>query len=165
MDILKQIDKFVFSILKIVTIVSFICLTILVTANVFVRFFPVVSLHWFDEIVELLFAYLVFYGSAALWISREHFSVGDWIGRKMKSSTAHHTYRTVIEILALLFVVIFFYYSLRLTILAQDVTNVFGFPKRVLYSCLPVSGAIMIVYSVRNVVVEMLAMKTRRSRA
>ena len=47
----------------------------------------------------------------------------------------------VIEILTLLFVVIFFYYSLRLTILAQDVTNVFGFPKRVLYSCLPISGA------------------------
>ena len=84
MDVLKQIDRIVFSVLKIVTIVSFICLTILVTANVFVRFVPVMSLHWFDEIVELLFAYLVFYGSAALWINREHFSVGDWIGREDK---------------------------------------------------------------------------------
>jgi len=165
MGILKQIDKFVFSILKIVTIVSFICLTILVTANVLVRFIPVMSLHWFDEIIELLFAYLVFYGSAALWINREHFSVGDWIGKKVKNNITHHAYRMVLEILMLLFAAIFFYYSLRLTVLAQDVTNVFGFPKRILYSCLPVSGAIMIVYSVRNIVVEMLAMKTPRSRA
>jgi TRAP-type transport system small permease protein len=163
MDILKRIDKFVFSVLKIVTITSFICLTILVSANVFVRFFPVASLHWFDEIVELFFAYLVFYGSAALWINREHFSVGDWIGKRIKSNNAHHAYRMVLEILTLLFVVVFFYYSLRLTILAQDVTNVFAFPKRILYSCLPISGAVMIAYSVRNIVVEILGMKTARS--
>ena len=28
---------------------------------------PVTSFHWFDEIVELSFAALVFYGAAALW--------------------------------------------------------------------------------------------------
>ena len=49
----------------------------------FVRFFPVVSLHWFDEIIELLYAYLVFYGAAALWITREHLSVGDWISGRL----------------------------------------------------------------------------------
>ena len=163
MDVLKRIDMIVFSVLKIVTITCFICLTLLVTANVFVRFVPVMSLHWFDEIVELFFAYLVFYGSAALWISREHFSVGDWIGKRIKSNNAHHAYRTVIELLSLLFVAVFFYYSLRLTILAQDVTNAFGFPKRVLYSCLPISGVIMIAYSVRNIIVEILGMKSSPS--
>jgi TRAP-type C4-dicarboxylate transport system permease small subunit len=163
MDVINKIDRIVFSVLRIVTIISFILITILVTANVFVRFVPVVSLHWFDEIVELLFACLVFYGSAALWINREHFSVGDWIGKKIKSNVAHHAYRVILEVLALLFVVIFFYYSLRLTILARDVTNVFGFPKRVLYSCLPISGAIMIAYSIRNIVVEILGMKSSRN--
>jgi TRAP-type transport system small permease protein len=160
MDFLERIDRVVFSVLMFVTIMSFIFLTILISANVFVRFFPVMSLHWFDEIVELLFAYLVFYGSAALWINRGHFSVGDWIGKRMKSNTAHHAYRMFLEILTLLFVVVFFYYSLRLTILARDVTNAFGFPKKVLYSCLPISGLIMIAYSVRNIIVELLGMKT-----
>lgn len=161
MDILKRIDRIIFSALKIVTIMSFVLLTILVSANVFVRFFPVVSLHWFDEIVELLFAYLVFYGSAALFINREHFSVGDWIGKKIKRNVVYHSYRMIVEILTLIFVVIFFYYSLRLTMLAQDVTNVFNFPKRILYSCLPVSGAIMIIYSVRNIIVEIIGMRTK----
>jgi TRAP-type transport system small permease protein len=160
MNVLKRIDKIVFMVLKIITITSLFCLTVLVTANVFVRFFPVVSLHWFDEIVELLFAYLVFYGSAALWISREHFSVGDWIGKRMKNNATHHVYRIVLEMLTLLFVVIFFYYSLRLTILAMDVTNVFAIPKRVLYSCLPLSGAVMIIYSIRNIVIAIIGIKT-----
>ena len=133
-------------------------LTLLISANVFVRFFPIVSLHWFDEIIELLYAYLVFYGAAALWISREHFGVGDWIEKRIGNIRMRHVYRLVIELLVLCFVVIFFYYSLRLTLLARDVTNVFAIPKRVLYSCLPISGFIMILYSIRNVTVEIIGM-------
>ena len=156
MGSLKSIDKVILKTLKAITITSFVFLTILISANVFVRFFPVASLHWFDEIIELLYAYLVFYGAAALWISHEHFGVGDWIEKRIKNIRMRSAYRMIIELLVLCFVVIFFYYSLRLTLLARDVTNVFAIPKRVLYSCLPVSGAIMIIYSIRNITVEMI---------
>jgi len=116
-----------------------------------------VSLHWFDEIVEMLYAYLIFYGAAALWITREHFSLGDWIGATiLKGSRTRYLYRVVVEVLVLIFAAIFFYYSLRLTILARDVTNVFAIPKSILYSCMPVAGAIMIIYSIRNCVGEIL---------
>jgi len=149
--------------LKVITITVFVLLTILISANVFVRFVPVVSLHWFDEIIELLYAYLVFYGAAALWISHDHFGVGDWIEKRIRDQRMRYVYRSIIELLVLCFAVIFFYYSLRLTILARDVTNVFAIPKRVLYSCLPVSGAIMIVYSIRNIAVELIGiLKLRR---
>jgi TRAP-type C4-dicarboxylate transport system permease small subunit len=43
-----------------------------------------------------------------------------------------------------------------LTILALDVTNVFAIPKRVLYSCMPAAGAIMVIYSLRNIAVELI---------
>ena len=158
MDSLKRIDKVILKTLKVVTITSFVFLTLLISANVFVRFFPIASLHWFDEIIELLYAYLVFYGAAALWISHEHFGVGDWIEKRIKNMRIRYVYRLIIELLVLCFVVIFFYYSLRLTILARDVTNVFAIPKRVLYSCLPVSGVIMILYSIRDLTVEIIGM-------
>ena len=154
----KRIDRVILKVLKAITITSFIFLTLLISANVFVRFFPIASLHWFDEIIELLYAYLVFYGSAALWISHEHFGVGDWIEKRIKDGTMRSGYRIVIELLVLCFVAIFFYYSLRLTLLARDVTNVFAIPKRVLYSCLPVSGAIMLLYSIRDLTVEIAGM-------
>lgn len=163
MGSLKSMDKVILKTLKVVTITSFVFLTLLISANVFVRFFPIVSLHWFDEIIELLYAYLVFYGAAALWISHEHFGVGDWIEKRIRNIRMRHVYRLVIELLVVCFVVVFFYYSLRLTLLARDVTNVFAIPKRVLYSCLPISGVIMILYSIRDLTVEIIGiMKSRQ---
>ena len=156
-SLIKCVDRVILGTLKVITITSFVILTILISANVFVRFVPIASLHWFDEIIELVYAYLVFYGAAALWITRGHISVGDWIGAKIiRNVRARHFYGIIIELLVLFFVAIFFYYSLRLTLLARDVTNVFAISKRVLYSCLPASGAIMIIYSIRNIVLEMI---------
>jgi TRAP-type C4-dicarboxylate transport system permease small subunit len=155
LDILRVIDKAILRTLKTIAIVSFFLLTILITANVFVRFVPVVSLHWFDEIIELLFAYMVFYGAAALWITNEHFSVGDWIEKRIADVRLRHVYKMILELLVLIFAVIFFYYSLNLTIAARDVTNVFAIPKRVLYSCLPISGMVMVIYTIRNIVIEL----------
>jgi len=82
----RAADRAVLTILKIMTMVAFALVTLIISANVFVRFVPVASLHWFDEIVELLYAYLVFYGAAALWISREHFGVGDWNQKRQNAS-------------------------------------------------------------------------------
>ncbi len=158
MNSLKYIDKVILKTLKAMTITSFVFLTILISANVFVRFVPIASLHWFDEIIELLYAYLVFYGAAALWISHEHFGVGDWLEKRIKNIRMRTAYRMIIELLVICFVAIFFYYSLQLTLLARDVTNVFAIPKRVLYSCLPISGVIMILYSIRDLTVEIVGM-------
>jgi len=156
MNLMAMIYRVILKALKVLTIGSFIFLTILITANVIVRLFPVVSLHWFDEIIELLYAYLVFYGAAALWILRGHISVGDWIEKSIGNPRLRHLYRMFIELLVLAFAAVFFYYSLRLTILALDVTNVFAIPKRVLYSCMPVAGALMVIYSLRNIAVELI---------
>lgn len=166
LNVLRGVDRFVLALLKAFTILCFVLLTVLISANVFVRFFPVVSLHWFDEIVEMLYAYLIFYGAAALWITREHFSLGDWIGATiLKKSRTRCLYRAVLEVLVLIFAAIFFYYSLRLTILARDVTNVFAIPKSILYSCMPVASAVMIIYSIRNIVVEMIPLLNRKTKA
>ena len=155
LNVLRGVDRFVLALLKAFTILCFVLLTVLISANVFVRFFPVVSLHWFDEIIELLYAYLVYYSAAALWITREHFSVGDWIsGRLIRHPKAIRVYRLVIECLVLVFALIFFYYSQRLTSMAMDVTNVFAIPKKILYSCMPISGLVMAVYSLRNIALE-----------
>jgi TRAP-type C4-dicarboxylate transport system permease small subunit len=163
MGLLRWLDRMLLIALRVLTITCFVIVTILVTANVLVRFFPVASLHWFDEIIELFYAYLVFYGAAALWISKGHISVGDWIGSKIiKKATGRHLYRMVLESIVLVFALIFFYYSLRLTALARDVTNVFAIPKSVLYSCMPVAGAIMILYSIRNIAVEIIPLMNRK---
>ena len=164
MDFLKWMDKVMLKALKAITLISFIFLTFLISANVFVRFVPVASLHWFDEIIELLYACLVFYGAAALWISREHIGVGDWIEKRIQQPGMRNVYRLIIGWLVFCFAAVFFYYSFELTKRAQDVTNVFAIPKKVLYSCLPVSGLIMVIYSIRNIAVEVIGMIKTKDR-
>lgn len=159
MGALNSIDRWILNALKVITITSFVFLTLLITANVIVRFFPVVSLHWFDEIIELLYAYLIFYGAAALWVLRGHISVGDWIEGRIAGARSRHAYRMAIELMVLGFAGIFLFYSFQLTVLAQDVTNVFAIPKSVLYSCMPVAGFIMVIYSLRNVAAEIIGMR------
>jgi TRAP-type C4-dicarboxylate transport system permease small subunit len=162
MAALNVVDRWILNVLKIITITCFILLTILITANVIVRFFPVVSLHWFDEIIELLYAYLIFYGAAALWILRGHISVGDWIEKTIPSRRLRYAYRMGVEWVVLGFALIFLFYSFRLMVLAQDVTNVFAIPKSILYSCMPVAGVIMVIYSLRNIAVEMIGIMSPR---
>lgn len=149
-----RFDRAVNLVLEWLCIAMFAALTLLLAANIFMRFVPLFSLHWFDEIVEMLFAALVFYGAAALWATHGHFSVGDWISPRLPEGRMRYVYRLLIEAGSLLFMAVFFKYALELTLRAEDVTNALQLPKATLYLCMPVSGAIMLLYSLRNVVVE-----------
>jgi len=152
--IFSKFDRYITLVLEFVCITLFALLTILLTANIIVRFWPFMSLHWFDEVVELIFAALVFYGAAALWVTRGHFSVGDWISAHLPSVRMRYVYRLLIELASLGFMGVFLWYSYDLTMRAQDVTNALQLPKTLLYSCMPIAAAIMVLYSIKNVVIE-----------
>lgn len=146
--ILSGIDVVLTAILKWLTITIFLALLLIVTANVLLRIFPITSLHWTDEITEMCFAALVFYGAAGVWMTKGHFSVGDWIGKRAKNERAKNAIRLLLELVTLVFAVVLFKYSLDLTMRTGEATSVFQIPKKVLYSCIPISSLIMIAYSI-----------------
>jgi len=153
--LLEAADRGVARALEWITVSLFAALTLLLTANIVVRFVPVVSLHWFDEIVELLYAALVFYGAAAVWIGKAHFSVGDWISRWIPGERSRRLYRASLELACLAFALVLLVYSYQLFDSAQELTPVFGISKKVHYACMPISSLIMAVYSAKNLVVEL----------
>ncbi len=150
--LLEGVDRVLTAIITTITIVVFLVLTVIITANILLRFFPITSLHWMDEIVELAFAALVFYGAAGVWMVKGHFSVGDWFAKVTRNERARNAYRLVLELVTLGFAGVLFWYSLSLAIRSIEVTSVFQIPKRILYSCMPVSALIMVAYSVVYVV-------------
>ena len=163
----KKIDVLVLKVLKIVCVTLLFGLTILLTSNIIVRYAAVAlqksgimvpSLDWFDEVLEFMYAALVFYGAAGLWIYREHFSVGDWMGPLIGSKRGKNFYKLIVELLSLAFVSIFFYYSLKLTFESQGVTDAFQIRKSILYMCMPISSSIMVLYSVKYVVLEVIGL-------
>ncbi|HPE66300.1 MAG TPA: TRAP transporter small permease [Synergistales bacterium] len=171
---LHKTDIAVQRILRIVVLFFFLALAFLLAYNVLLRltndlstfltergfseaagavrgWLPITSMHWFDEIVELCFAALIFYGAASLWASGGHFSVGDWISPRLPYERLRNLYRVFVDLLGLAFLWVFFFYSLRLALRATELTTVFQIHKSALYCCMPVSSFIMLLYSLRDV--------------
>jgi TRAP-type C4-dicarboxylate transport system permease small subunit len=143
---LKTIDRFTGKVLRTISVATLGLLFILLVGNVFFRFVPVFSFGWFDEIVEMTFAYFVFFGSAALWREREHFRLC-LVPDKLKGRPAGRVLDIVIDTAGIVFFAVLFIYSLELTLRAADQTPIFKLSKRLLYVCIPISSFIMLLYS------------------
>ena len=152
---MNRFDKALILTLEWICIVLFTAITFILTLNIVVRFFPFMSMHWFDEILELLYGALVFYGAAAVWVNHAHFSVGDWISKYLKSTQARFAYRLLVESMSLIFIAIFFWYALELMLKTEEQTTAFAMSKKWLYACMPITGAIMVLYSIKNMYFEL----------
>ncbi len=124
-------------------------LWIIVTAIVLFRFLPIFSMGWTDEIVELLFAWMVFSGAAELCRQRKHFIV-DLIPNMIAGTRAGHVLCIVTQLLALAFLLVFTYEGALLAIQATDRSPVFEYPKTLWYMSIPISGIIMVGYTLRD---------------
>jgi len=152
---MNRFDKGLTLALEWICIALFAVITFILTLNIVVRFFPIMSMHWFDEILELLYGALVFYGAAAVWVNHAHFSVGDWISKYLRSVRARFAYRLLVELLSLIFIAIFFKYALELMIRTEEQTTAFAMSKKWLYACMPITGGIMVLYSIKNMYLEL----------
>jgi len=130
---------------------SSICLVILlaiVSLMVLVRFFPVMALGWEDEVVELAFAWMIFLGSAAVWRRHEHIVI-DFIPQALAGSRAGRVLEVVVGALVLAFLGVYTWYGWLLTIQSQGNTSpILVLPKPLWYAAVPVSGLVMIGYTV-----------------
>ena len=152
---LNRLDRSLVLVLEWICIVLFVAITMILTLNIVVRFIPFMSMHWFDEILELLYGALIFYGAAAVWVTHSHFSVGDWISKFIPSVRGRFIYRLVVELMSLIFIAIFFKYALELMIQTEEQTTAFAMSKKWLYACMPITGGIMVLYTLKNMWLEL----------
>ncbi len=146
---LAWIDRALYRGMRWVTLASLVALLLLLTAVVFVRFVPVLSMGWSDELVELSFAWMVFLGAATLWRDGGHFRV-DMIPVKFGGSKAGRALEIVLALMSLGFLVVFTYEAWVLTRAANDRTPIFVLSRVFWYGVMPLSGALMIAYTVRD---------------
>lgn len=124
-------------------------LFLLIGAGVFVRFVPIASMGWADEIIELGFAWMVFFGSTVLWRERSHFSV-DLIPGRLAGSKAGCMLEIFLGFLCLLFFVILSYEGWVLALSVEDRSPILNFPKIFWYVIVPIAGTMMLGYTVRD---------------
>jgi TRAP-type C4-dicarboxylate transport system permease small subunit len=128
-------------------------------ANGIRKILPITSFHWLDEIVELCFSALTFYGAAAIWTVKGHFSIGDWISKRLPADVYRGVYKILVNLICITFLFIFFIYSLKLTVGATELSTVFQIPKKLMYSSMPVSSFIMLLYSFVELVINVRNIK------
>lgn len=151
----NHLDRMLVTVLKWICIGLFIAITVILSLNIFVRFVPIMSMHWFDEILELLYGALIFYGAAAVWVTHSHFSVGDWISKHLPGVRARFAYRLLVECFSLVFIAVFFWYAWDLFIKTEEQTTAFAMSKKWLYACMPITGGLMVLYSLKNMYLEL----------
>jgi TRAP-type C4-dicarboxylate transport system permease small subunit len=140
--------------LKVVAVAALAGLFVLVVLIVVSRFVPgLPSAGWTDELVEFLFAWLVFAGSASLWRERGHFAV-DLLGAMLApDGTARRIQEAVIEVLSLAFLVVFVRQAWVFIVgNATELSPIFTLPKYYWYGVMVLSGAVMIGYSIARLV-------------
>ena len=133
-----------------VCIAAFVVLIVLVTTLIVIRFVPVFSLGWADEIVEMAFTWMIFLGTAVLWRGRAHFRVdllpsllaGTWAGRALE---------IFLSLMALAFFVVFTYQGAVLTFRTVMPTPILALPKALWYMIMPIAGLIIIGYTLRDI--------------
>lgn len=148
-EIFKKGERILANIMKWGSISCLVGLLFFVSAGVFVRFVPISSMGWADEIIEFAFAWMVFLGAAALWRGRSHFRV-EILPMRLAGKKSGRILEIFLSLIALIFLMIFTYQGGLLAIKANDRSPILEFPRSLWYMSIPISGAIMIGYTVRD---------------
>jgi TRAP-type C4-dicarboxylate transport system permease small subunit len=158
----EKIDNGVGSALRIITIFCLVALFFLLLLNVISRYLARFSFGWFDEFVELSFAYFVFFGSAGLWREKEHFKL-DFVKVRLQKTGLGPLWIIIIDAFSILFFVALCYYGMQLTVIAHETTPILRMPKKVDYVVIPISALIMLAYAVRDLIVDLRETHRQRS--
>lgn len=153
MKILKAIDKAIGAVVNFLGLVSMALLFIILIINVIIRVLHLgISLSWYSEVVEILFAWMVMIGAVALCRNADHFRV-DLFLQKFGDKRGYYWLEAICYFIALCFYACFLVFSFNLAVNAPQTMPVLKIPKGFAYACMPVSAALMCIYAVRDVIV------------
>ncbi len=142
----QAIDRAVSQITKVLAIACFLGLSILLGLAIVLRLAPMFTIQGYDEIVELLFIWLVMITSVALW--REGVLYRVVVLENMLSPLPRRVLEVLINLAMLVFALILVVYGWDFMQMSGETTPFLRFDKAYWYAAIPVCGAVMAVYSV-----------------
>jgi len=150
---MNRVEAISEAILRYIATVSLIILFWLILINVVARTLELAGFAWFDEVVRGCFAYVVFFGAAALWIKRDHFQV-DWLELAIPQGKPRVALRIVTSLLSLGFLCVMTWYGWVLFNKANALTPILQIPERTFYAAIPIAGAIMVLHTIAGLIGE-----------
>ncbi len=151
LEVLNKLDKLLYFILKTLVVTLFIAMVVLIAAQVYTRFFTNNSLTWSEELARYTMVYMVFLSAVLVARQKGHICIDDVVRRlSLKGRTAVLCVSSLLQIVFFLTVV---WGAYRLLPTASLRTSpAIGIPIPIVYFCVPLSCAMMLVYTVRDLV-------------
>lgn len=128
---MRAVDRVVGYTLRAIPIACLAALFCLLLVNVVARTLRFSGFAWFDEIVQGLFAWMVFVGAAALWRGRDHFQV-TWLADTLPPGPAR-LLRIATTSLSAIFLLAMTWYGATLTLDAKALTPILDLPSALFY--------------------------------
>jgi TRAP-type C4-dicarboxylate transport system permease small subunit len=158
---LANVDRVVQRAGRAVVILALMAMLALLALGTVVRIFPVIPLAGYDEIVELLMAWMTFLGAAVLCGEGSLYRVDVLVGW-LPAGIA----RVVgfgVRLVTLLFALVLTVEGWRVAVLSAETTPFLRFPKSIAYASMPVAGAIMMGYALVGIARALRELRLRRS--
>lgn len=146
-----KVDQILSKFLKWVSVGCLIILFLLIAAGVFVRFVPISSMGWADEVIELAFAWMVFGGASFLWRKRAHFRV-DVLPETLGSSKAGVFLQIILQLISLFFFGLFTWEGWLLSMRSVDRSPILDLPRSLWFVIIPLTGALIIGFIVMDLI-------------
>lgn len=142
---LKAADRLVAALCKAGAVACMLGLFALLGLAIVLRLAPLFSIQGYDEIVELLFIWLVMLTSLALW--REGMLYRVVMFEEMLPPAARRAVEIFINLAMLAFALVLLVYGLEFVQMAGETTPYLRFDKGWWYGAIPGCAALMAVYS------------------
>jgi TRAP-type transport system small permease protein len=147
MDHIKKIKKGLDRGVDFMAVIFIAVITIIVSAQVFTRYFFSYTPRWSEEVSLLLFIWIGFLGIAVGFREKLHIGVGLFVGMMPEKVQTFCDF--IAKILVIAVSVVFIYYGYNFTVLMGSSTMPgTGLPNSVQYVVIPITGVIMLVYGI-----------------
>lgn len=158
---MEKLDSLAGKLLRAIAMSCFVSLFLLLFINVIARTFQFAGFAWFDEVVQGLFAWMVFIGAAALWREREHFVV-TWLQDALGNTRLAHLLQLAVTVLCLFFLVVMTFYGYKIWSRNNALTPILQLPMAWLYAVIPIAGSVMVLYSLRDLTNSLIDLFNKR---
>jgi TRAP-type C4-dicarboxylate transport system permease small subunit len=148
--LLTALDRLVGQLLQWLVVAALAGVLVLVTLGILARSLPVLSVSGYDEVIELLVAWMTFAGGVALWREGTLFRV-DLLGSLLPRPLGRGL-TVVMRALMLIFALVFSLEGWRFTAGAIETTPFLLVSKRLWYAAMPASGLLMTIYALVDLV-------------
>lgn len=148
-DILSRVDRAIASGCRWGVNFCMLALFVLLALAIVQRILPVFKIPGYDELVELLFGWMVFLGALALWREGTLYKV-ELIERSLHGK-ARRALEALIHLSMLAIAAILAYAGWQFTAQSGETTPFLGIDKAWWYAAIPVCGTLMCAYSAAGI--------------